>query len=230
MTLRIAALASGTGSNVAAIIDCIRQGLLDARVECVFSNKTDAPVLDKARAAGIPVWSRNHKDFSDREAFDRELLAAVRASNADTVVLAGYMLMLPPLFVRAFPNRILNIHPAILPSFPGIHGGADAIAYGVRLTGPTVHFVDEHMDNGPVIIQGVVPVGSADTEESLMPRIHALEHRIFPQALRWLAEGRLHVDDRRVHLLPGRIPNVALASQGTGPLGFWMTSPPLEDF
>ncbi|MDL2216586.1 phosphoribosylglycinamide formyltransferase [Desulfovibrio sp. OttesenSCG-928-M14] len=230
MTLQIAALASGTGSNVAAIIKCIEDGRLDAQVRLVLSNKSDAPVLRIAQDAGIAVWARDHKDYPDRESFDRDLLAAIKASGADTVVLAGYMRLLTPLFVRSFPGRILNVHPAILPSFPGVHGAADALEYGVRLTGPTVHFVDEGVDSGPVIIQAVVPVVATDTRDSLMPRIHALEHRIYPQALQWLAEERLKLEGRRVHLLPGKKPHAILASGGRGPLGPWMACPALEDF
>lgn len=233
MTLRIAALASGAGSNVAAILRCIADGRLNARMRLVVSNRPDAPVLDKARNADIAVWARSHKDFPDRDSFDRAMFAAISEAGADTVVLAGYMRLLSPDFVRAFAGRILNIHPAILPSFPGLHGGEDALNYGVRLTGPTVHFVDERMDNGPVIIQAAVPVSSTDNEDSLMPRIHAMEHRIFPQALQWLAEDRLRIEGRRVRLMPGK-PGAPLvstgASTGNGPLGPWMVCPPLEDF
>lgn len=230
MTLKIAALASGTGSNVASIIQCIEEGILDAAITMVLSNNPQAPVLKRASEVGLPVWARSHGDYPDRESFDRELLERIKASGADTVVLAGYMLVLTPLFVRAFPGRIINLHPALLPSFPGAHGGADALGYGVRLTGPTVHFVDEGVDSGPVIIQAVVPVVCTDTLDSLMPRIHSLEHRILPQALQWLAEGRLKIEGRRVHLLPGRHPHAMLASGGRGPLGPWLACPALEGF
>lgn len=230
MTLHIAALASGTGSNVAAIIKSIEDGLLDARVCRVLSNKKDAPVLQKAADAGVSVWARDHRDYPDRESFDRELIAAITECGADTVVLAGYMRLLTPLFIKTFEGRIVNVHPAVLPSFPGTHGGRDALEYGVRFTGPTVHFVDEGMDSGPVIIQAVVPVVHTDTLETLMPRIHALEHRIFPQALQWLAEGRLKIEGRRVQLLPGKKPHAELASGGRGPLGPWLICPALEGF
>lgn len=232
MTLQIAALASGTGSNVASILGSIAEGSLDARVCLVLSNNPAAPALKKAGAAGIPVWARSHAEFPDREAFDRELVAAVRASGADTVVLAGYMRILSPLFVRAFPGRILNIHPAVLPSFPGAHGGADALAHGVRFTGATVHFVDEETDHGPIIIQAVVPVCCGDTIETLMPRIHAMEHRIYPQALQWLAEGRLRIEGRRVALLPGpgNDPRTLMAPLSADADEAWMVSPALEGF
>lgn len=230
MTLKIAALASGTGSNVGAILSRIADGRLDARMQLVLSNNPSATVLAVAEKHGIPAWARSHKEYADRESYDRAMLEQILASGADTVVLAGYMRLLSPFFVREFSGRILNIHPAVLPSFPGIHSGRQAIEYGVRFTGATVHFVDEEMDNGPVIIQGIVPVRARDTEESLMPRIHALEHRIYPQALQWLAEGRLVMDGRRVRRLPGQNPQVELASAGDGPLGPWMVSPALEGF
>ena len=224
MTLRIAALASGTGSNVRAILDAVDKGLLDARVEIVLSNKPDAPALSKARERGIPVWAHDHRECSSREAFDNAMLAVIKDAGADTVVLAGYMRLLSPLFIQAFAGRILNIHPSLLPSFPGTHGGRDALEYGVRVCGASVHFVDEVMDNGPVIIQAVVPAASNDTLETLMPRVHALEHRIYPQALQWLAQGRLTVSGRRV-ILSGA---TALASHGEGVLGPWLVSPALE--
>ena len=230
MTLHIAALASGSGTNVNAIIAAIEKGGLDARMCLVLSNKTDAPILEKAAGRAIPVWTRDHRDFPSRDAFDQAMLAEIRETGADTIVLAGYMRLLSPAFIRAFPERILNIHPALLPSFPGTHGGRDALDYGVRFTGATVHFVDEIMDNGPVIIQAAVPISPNDTLDSLMPRIHSLEHRIYPQALQWLAQGRLKVSGRRVTLLPARQPRIALASQGQNALGPWMVSPALEDF
>ena len=230
MTLHIAALASGTGTNVNALIDAIEKNGLDARMCLVLSNKTDAPVLEKARARAVPVWARDHRDFSSREDFDQAMLAEIRQAGADTIVLAGYMRLLSPAFIQAFSGRILNIHPSLLPSFPGSHGGRDALAYGVRFTGATVHFVDEVMDNGPVIIQAVVPISPNDTLESLMPRIHSLEHRIYPQALQWLAQDRLKISGRRVTLLPAKQPRVTLASQGQNALSPWMISPALEDF
>lgn len=230
MTLRIAALASGNGTNVAAILRCIEKGRLDAKMELVLSNRPQAPVLDKARAAGVPVWARDHREYPDREAFDRAMLEEIRRTDADTVVLAGYMRLVSPVFLRAFPDRVLNVHPAILPSFPGLLSTEDAIEYGVRVSGATVHFVTEQTDHGPVIIQAVVPVTPNDTGESLLPRIHALEHRIFPQALQWLAQGRLSIHGRRVHLHAAKVPHAEQASTGIGPLGPWMVSPPLEGF
>ncbi len=230
MSLTIAALASGTGSNIEAICACIEGGRLDARMALVLSNAPEAPVLDKARARGIPVWARDHKEYADRVAFDQELLARIRESGADCVVLAGYMRLLSPFFVGAFAGRILNIHPALLPAFPGARAGADALAYGARITGVSVHFVDESMDNGPVIIQAALPVHDHDTLESLMARIHALEHRIYPQALQWLAEKRLLLEGRRVILLPGRETRETPYTHGAKSSGAWLVSPGLEGF
>ena len=230
MTLRIAALASGTGSNIAAILKYIEDGRLDATVALVLSNKMEAPVLARAREKGIPTWAQDHKSFPSREAFDNAMVKAIQDAGADTVVLAGYMRILTAGFVQAFPGRVLNIHPAILPSFPGAHGGRDALGYGVRVSGATVHFVDEIMDNGPVIIQAVVPVSCFDTEETLMPRIQALEHRIYPQALQWLAQNRLQVEGRKVALLPAKKSFPTLAATGDGNHGPWLVSPALEGF
>lgn len=229
MPLTIAALASGTGSNVAAMLRCIENGSLDARIALLLTNNPEAPVLDIAKKAGIPVWARDHRQAESREAFDAALLEAIRACGADTVVLAGYMRMLSASFVRAFAGRILNIHPAVLPSFPGVSGIKDAIARGVRLTGVSVHFVDEKMDHGPIIIQAAVPVSADDTVDSLAPRIHALEHRLYPQALQWLAEDRLRLEGRTVRLLP-RESSAPAASTGSLEADCCLVSPPLEGF
>jgi len=225
MTIHIAVLASGSGSNLAAIIKSIAAGRLEATVKLVLSNKIDAPVLDIARQNGIPVWARDHREYESREAFDEDMLKAIRAGGADTIALAGYMRMLSSMFVKAYKGRILNIHPAILPSFPGVSGYADAVKYGVRIIGCTAHFVDEQMDHGPVIIQAAMPFGPNDTTESGMARIRALEHRIYPQALQWLAGNRLFVEGRRVRLRAA----TEVATSQTGPLGPWIVCPPLEE-
>ncbi len=200
MPLQLAVLASGNGSNLQAILDHIAVGRLDAVVRVVVSNKEDAHALERARRAGIATWACNHTSFDSREAFDVAMVDAVRAAGADTVALAGYMRLLTPHFLDAFPGRVVNIHPALLPSFAGIHGVADAVGYGVRLTGCTVHFVDNIMDHGPVIIQAAIPLGAQDSQEDVALRIHAAEHRIYPQALQWLAEGRLSLEGRSVRL------------------------------
>jgi phosphoribosylglycinamide formyltransferase-1 len=230
MTLKIAALASGTGSNVKAILDNIEAGRLDARVVALLSDNPSAKVLHIAQARGVPVWAKDFKDYPDRESFDRAMLEVIQAHGADTIVLAGYMRLLSPLFVRTYPWRILNIHPALLPSFAGLHGPRDALEYGVKVTGVSVHFVEEGMDTGPLIIQAAVPVRAIDSVDSLHARIQLMEHRIYPQALQWLAEGRLRIEGRRVRRVQAARPNVTPASHGNNALGPWMVCPALEGF
>jgi phosphoribosylglycinamide formyltransferase-1 len=230
MTLQIAALASGTGSNVKAILDCIKSGRLDARVVALLSDNPSAKALRMAEERGVPVWAKDFKEYPDRESFDKAMMEVIAAHGADTIVLAGYMRLLSPLFVQAYPRRILNIHPALLPSFPGLHGPRDALAYGVKVTGVSVHFVEEDMDAGPLIIQAAVPVRAIDSEESLHARIQMMEHRIYPQALQWLAEDRLRLEGRRVRRVQAARPNVTPASHGSNALGPWMVCPALEGF
>jgi phosphoribosylglycinamide formyltransferase-1 len=208
MPVDIAILASGNGTNAQAIIDRAAAGVLDANIRLVLSNRPGAGALERARKAGIASRALDHATFADRALFDNELVAILRDCGAQIIVLAGYMRLLTPGFLAAFPNRVVNVHPALLPSFPGTRGGADAMAYGVRISGCTVHFVEEAMDSGPIIIQAAVPVNPEEGPDSLMQRIHALEHRIYPQALQWLAEGRVTLRGRRTFLAPGRSPRV----------------------
>lgn len=196
----IAVLVSGSGSNLQAIIDASEKGEIPCRVGIVISNKADAYGLVRARKHGIPTEAISHKDFPDREEFDKNLVEILRKSGATLVCLAGFMRVLTPVFVRAFPNRILNIHPALLPSFPGTHGPRQALNHGVRFSGCTVHFLDEGVDTGPIIVQAVVPVYDDDTEETLAARILVQEHRIYPMAIRLFFQGRLMVDGRRVRI------------------------------
>ncbi|WP_035068355.1 phosphoribosylglycinamide formyltransferase [Nitratidesulfovibrio termitidis] len=224
MTLQLAVLASGNGSNLQAILDRIASGALDARVCLVLCNKPEARALERARAAGVAHMALSPADHPDRVAFDAAMVAAIRAHGADTVALAGYMRLLTPGFLAAFAGRVVNIHPALLPSFPGLRGAADAQAYGVTLAGCTVHFVDEQMDHGSVIVQAAVPVNAGEPLDDLKARIHAMEHRVYPQALQWLAEGRLRVEGRVVRVLPRRDGGVL---QGI-PDGPWLVWPPLE--
>jgi phosphoribosylglycinamide formyltransferase-1 len=196
--LCIGVLVSGTGTNLQAIMDAIRTGALDAEIRLVVSNVAGAGALDRARAHGAPTAVVSHRDFASREAFDAHVVALLRERGVELVVLAGFNRLLSPLFVRAFPMRIMNIHPALLPSFPGLHAQRQAVEYGVRVAGATVHFVDEETDHGPVIIQVAVPVYPDDTEESLQQRILAQEHLIYPHAIRLFAAGRLRVEGRRV--------------------------------
>jgi len=194
----IAVLVSGSGSNLQAIIDASERGEIPCRVGVVVSNKADAYGLVRARNHGIPTDVVDHRAFESREAFDARLVEVIRASGADLVCLAGFMRVVTPVFLRAFPHRILNIHPALLPSFPGTHGARQAVQYGVRFSGCTVHFLDEGVDTGPVIVQAVVPVYEDDTEETLAARILKEEHRIYPMAIRLFFEGRLELSGRRV--------------------------------
>ena len=211
MTLPIAVLVSGTGSNLQALIDRIEEGVLPARITAVVSNKSDAKGLERAARHGIPAVALAPADYPDRAGHDAALLAAVRDSGAKAVVLAGYMRLLAPQFVAAYRNRILNIHPALLPSFPGMHGQRDAADYGVTIAGATVHFVDEQMDHGPVVIQAAVPARPDDDATSLGARIMTLEHRIYPQAVAWLATGRLALDGRKTRLAPADTPPADLS-------------------
>ncbi len=196
----IAVLVSGSGSNLQAIIDASERGEIPCRVGIVISNKADAYGLVRGRKHGILTEVVDHRGFTTREEFDARLVEVIRGSGAELVCLAGFMRVLTPVFVRAFPNRILNIHPALLPSFPGTHGPRQALSYGVRFSGCTVHFLDEGVDTGPVIVQAVVPVYDDDTEETLAARILVQEHRIYQMAIRLFFGGRLEVEGRKVRI------------------------------
>jgi phosphoribosylglycinamide formyltransferase-1 len=177
-------LISGRGSNMQAILDAIRRGELDARVGVVVSNVASAAGLARAQEAGVPTTVIDHKGFSSREAFDRAVIDELKRREVDLVCLAGFMRLLSPLFVRTFPGRILNIHPSLLPSFPGLDAQRQALEHGVRVSGCTVHIVDEELDHGPIVLQTAVPVREDDTEETLSDRILAEEHRAYPRAIR----------------------------------------------
>ncbi len=196
----IAVLVSGSGSNLQAIIDASERGDIPCRVGIVISNKAGAYGLVRAKKHGIPTEVVDHKGFATREEFDAKLVEVIRKSGADLVCLAGFMRILTPVFVRAFPNRILNIHPALLPSFPGTHGPGQALAYGVRFSGCTVHFLDEGVDTGPIIVQAIVPVYDDDTEDTLAARILVQEHQIYPMAIRLFFAGRLAIEGRKVKI------------------------------
>ncbi|MBI5419394.1 MAG: phosphoribosylglycinamide formyltransferase [Deltaproteobacteria bacterium] len=197
----IAVLISGSGSNLQAIIDASERGEIPCRVGIVLSNKEDAYGLDRAKKHGIPTEVVSHKEFPTREAFDRRLIEVIRKSGAALVCLAGFMRVLTPVFVQAFPHRILNIHPALLPSFPGTHGPKQALDHGVRFSGCTVHFLDEGVDTGPIIVQAIVPVYDDDTEDTLAARILVQEHKIYPMAIRLFFQGKLKIEGRRVRVL-----------------------------
>lgn len=200
--LRIGVLASGGGSNLQAIIDACRDGSLEAEIAIVIANNPDAGALDRAARAGIPARCINHRDFPGREAFDAALVEALRAAGVELVVLAGFMRIITPVMLAAFPQRIINIHPALLPAFPGLHVQQQALDYGARFSGCTVHFVDGGVDTGPIIIQAVVPILADDTADTLAARILEQEHRIYPRAIQFFAKGRIRVDGRRVTIDP----------------------------
>jgi phosphoribosylglycinamide formyltransferase 1 len=194
----IGVLISGSGTNLQSIIDAIETKELDAKIQVVLSNRIDAYGLGRAKKHGIPVEVLDHKRFSNREAFDQAVVDILRAREVELVVLAGFMRLLSPVFVAAYSNRIMNIHPALLPAFPGLHVQKKAVEHGVRFSGCTVHFVNEECDEGPIIIQAVVPVFPEDTEESLASRILEQEHRIYPRAIQLYSEGRLRIEGRKV--------------------------------
>jgi len=196
----IGVLISGRGSNLQAIIDAIGDGRLDARVAVVISNRADAHGLERARAAGIETLVRDHKGWPSRDAYEAVLVEDLRARGVRVVCLAGFMRLLGATFVNAFPNRILNIHPALLPSFPGLHAQRQALEHGVRFSGATVHLVDTSLDAGPIVLQAVVPVFTDDTEDTLSARILAEEHRIYPEAIGRILDGGWRIEGRRLIL------------------------------
>ena len=199
---RLGVLASGRGSNLHAIVEsCARPGF-PARVVVVISDRERAPALERARAAGVEALWVNPKDFGDREAYDRALVRELEARAVGLVCHAGWMRILSPAYVRAFAGRALNIHPSLLPAFPGLHPQRQALEHGAKVSGATVHFLDEGVDTGPIVLQAAVPVEPADTEETLAARILVEEHRLYPEAIRLFAEGRLQIQGRRVIVLP----------------------------
>lgn len=215
--LKLGVLISGSGSNLQSIIDHIEKGTLRAEIKIVVSNNAGAFGLTRAQKHGIPCAVLNHRDFSSREDFDRELIRILHDAGIDLIVLAGFMRILSKAFLRTFENKIINIHPALLPAFPGTHVQQMAIDYGVKFSGCTVHFVDEGVDTGPIIIQAVVPVHPGDTADTLAARILKEEHKIYPQAIRYFAEGRIVKNGRHVAIKNIEYPDSAA-----------MQNPPLD--
>lgn len=187
-------LVSGTGTNLQAILDAIAAGTLKAKVGVVVSNVATAKALDRAKAAKVPAIVVDHKAFPDRTSFDAAVVEVLRSHGVDCVVLAGFMRLITETLLEAFPNRIVNVHPALLPSFPGTHAQRQALQYGVGLSGCTVHFVDAGVDTGPIIAQGPVPVLDDDDEASLSARILAKEHELLPAVLQWIADGKVTIE------------------------------------
>ena len=203
-TLKLGVLGSGAGSNMQSIVDAIAAGTLDAEIRLVLSDVAGAKILDRAKRHGIPcAWldCAPWKTKLEGPAEDR-CIAMLKEAGVDTVVLAGFMRIVKPGLLAAFPNRVLNIHPALLPAFPGVHGWTQALDYGCKVAGVTVHFVDAGTDTGPIIVQKAVPVLEDDTPETLHARIQEQEHAAYPEALRHLAAGRCRIEGRRVRLAP----------------------------
>jgi phosphoribosylglycinamide formyltransferase 1 len=198
--LRLGVLASGTGSNLKAILDACAKQAIPAEVAVAICNVPGAQALQRAARARVPAVLLPHREYARREDYDTRLVAELRSRGVELVCLAGFMRIVTPVLLSAFPQRVVNIHPSLLPAFPGMHGVRQALRAGVRVSGCTVHFVDEGTDSGPIIIQAAVPVLEGDTEESLAARILAQEHRIYPRAIQLVAEGRVSFDERRVRI------------------------------
>jgi len=232
MPMPIAVLVSGSGSNLQSIIDRIEEGTLDAEIKLVVSNKAGAYGIERAKKHGIPYKVLLHTDFKSREAFDEAMVEAIHGAGVDesgAVIMAGFMRMVTPVFLGAFENRVINIHPALLPSFAGVHGQGDAADYGVKISGCTVHFVDEQMDHGPVIAQAAVPCQAGEDGDVLGPRILKMEHRIFPQAIQWLAEDRLVIEGRHVRLRVSGKKSAGQPRADVEPNTYALVWPPLEE-
>ena len=198
---RFAVFISGTGSNLQAIIDAVASGKIRAELALVVSSKATALGLAKAEAAGIKTMVFSPRDYTNTQSVDRDMVIHLKQEKIDFVVLAGYMRILTPFFIKQYPNKIMNVHPSLLPSFKGAHAIKDAFTYGVRATGVTVHFVNEKIDNGPIIMQQAVKIYGRDTLETLEQRIHQVEHKLYPQAISLYADDRLRIQARRVHIL-----------------------------
>ena len=198
--LKLGILISGRGSDLQSVIDGIEKGEVAARISVVISNEPDALGLERARRHHIPAIVVCHRDFTTRQAFEARLLEVLGEYGVGLVVLAGFMRLLTPFFLKEYPMKVINIHPALLPAFPGENVQQKAVDYGVRFAGCTVHFVDEGMDSGPIIAQAVVPVFSTDTGDALADRILKQEHQIYPKVIHWIARGLVRVEGRRVHI------------------------------
>ncbi len=197
---RIGVLASGSGTNLQAILDACAAGTIPAQVAVVVVNVPAAPAKERALKSGVPVVTIDHREFASRAAFDTAVLAALELHQVEIVCLAGFLRLLSPLLIEHFKNKILNIHPALLPSWPGLHAQRQALEGGARFAGVTVHLVDSGTDTGPILLQAVVPVLPSDTEEQLSMRLRVLEHRLYPEAIRLVAEGRVRIEGRRAIL------------------------------
>lgn len=199
--LRLGVLVSGRGSNLQSILDAQKDGRIDASVVVVLSNKKDAYALERAKAHDVPVFGFDPQEFDSKEQYEGKLLEIIHEYQVDVILLAGYMRVLSPYFIREARLPIINIHPSLLPAFPGLHAQQQALDYGVRYSGCTIHFVDEGVDSGPVIAQAVVPVYADDTKKSLSERILQEEHRLYPEVIRLLCANRIYCQGRKVIIL-----------------------------
>ena len=215
--MNLGVLVSGRGSNLQAIINAIENRKLKDRIALVISDREGVQAIDRCVKHRIPYRVIKRKDFQSKEEFEKAIAEALKDAEVDLVVLAGFMRILPNTFLSHFPMKVINIHPSLIPAFQGLHAQRQALEYGVRITGCTVHFVTEELDNGPVIAQACVPVLPEDTEESLSKRILNYEHRILPQVIKWISEGRVKVEGRRVIVEGARYGNLPF-------------NPELEDF
>ncbi|HSA30405.1 MAG TPA: phosphoribosylglycinamide formyltransferase [Candidatus Omnitrophota bacterium] len=195
---KFAVFISGSGTNLQAIIDAVKAGDIAAELALVVADREDAYGLQRAEAAGIKTAVFNPKNYTNRQSVDRDMMIAMKEHKIDFIVLAGYMRLLTPFFIKEYKNAVLNVHPAILPSFRGMDGIKDAFTYGVKITGVTVHFVDEKMDHGPIIAQEAFRVAEDDTLETLEAKIHAVEHKLYPKAIKLFVDGKLKIQGRRV--------------------------------
>ncbi len=199
--IKLGVMCSGRGTDLQSIIDAIADGKLDAQIAIVLTDKPNVMALERAERAGLKFACVDRKQCADQMTFEAKLITELRAAEVDLVILAGFMRILSPTFVRAYKDRIMNIHPSLLPAFPGAHAHRDVIEYGVKVSGCTVHFVDEGTDSGPIIAQVAVPVLEGDDEESLAARVLEQEHIIYPKAIQLYVEGRLQIDGRHVRIL-----------------------------
>lgn len=196
--MNIAVLVSGSGTNLQAIIDAVKSGYIKAKIALVLSDVKEAHALQWAKKAGVETLFLDPKSFNSKADFDKEVVKKLKERGVELVALAGYMRLLTPYFIKEYKNRIMNIHPALLPSFKGLDGIKDALDYGVKVTGPTVHFVTEKVDSGPIISQAIVEAQDNDTEDSLREKVHKEEHKIYPKAIKDFVEGKLKVHGRKV--------------------------------
>jgi phosphoribosylglycinamide formyltransferase-1 len=200
--LKVAVFASGNGSNFQALVDGARDGRIDAEIRLLVCDKPGAPVIGRAEAAGIETYVFRPRDYPSREAYEREILIELKRRGVELVVLAGYMRIVTPVLVDAYYGRMINVHPSLLPAFPGVNGIGQALEYGVKVTGVTVHFVDSGLDSGPIIAQEALAVEPGDTEETLAARIHPIEHRLLLEIVQRFAEDRIRLNGRQVTIEP----------------------------